>query len=134
MVWYSAEVTGTIMVQSIPVMRPIMQDIKTTLTSKRLTELDFTRSSYAPSHGIVIQRQRSIRISNHGDINPIVEQFMLEEADSDTGMSRIKSSTSLSLSEVDRAIQASRTKPLDWSGTAGYKVTITGSAHSDDFV
>ncbi|OJD32664.1 uncharacterized protein BKCO1_3700055 [Diplodia corticola] len=36
-VWYSSEVVGTIIVQCIPIMRPLLRDIHTTLTSKKLT-------------------------------------------------------------------------------------------------
>lgn len=36
MVWYSAEVAGTIIVQSIPLMRPLVNDMHTSLASKKL--------------------------------------------------------------------------------------------------
>ncbi|KAL1625007.1 hypothetical protein SLS54_003734 [Diplodia seriata] len=36
-IWYSSEVVGTIIVQCIPIMRPLLRDIHTTLTSKKLT-------------------------------------------------------------------------------------------------
>lgn len=35
-IWYSSEITGTIIVQCIPVLRPLVQDIHTSLRSKRL--------------------------------------------------------------------------------------------------
>lgn len=35
-IWYSSEVTGTIIVQCIPVLRPLVQDISTKIRSKRL--------------------------------------------------------------------------------------------------
>ncbi|KAF1935102.1 hypothetical protein EJ02DRAFT_362234 [Clathrospora elynae] len=35
-IWYSSEVVGTIIVQCIPVLRPLMRDMKTSLKSKRL--------------------------------------------------------------------------------------------------
>ncbi|KAK2063183.1 hypothetical protein LY76DRAFT_680909 [Colletotrichum caudatum] len=35
-IWYSSEITGTIIVQCIPVFRPILREIHTSLTSKRL--------------------------------------------------------------------------------------------------
>ncbi|KXS96012.1 hypothetical protein AC578_3915 [Pseudocercospora eumusae] len=35
-IWYSSEVTGTIIVQCVPVLRPLVQDIHTSLRSKRL--------------------------------------------------------------------------------------------------
>ncbi|QSZ35167.1 hypothetical protein DSL72_008034 [Monilinia vaccinii-corymbosi] len=36
MVWYSAEVAGTIIVQSIPLMRPLVHDMHTSLASRKL--------------------------------------------------------------------------------------------------
>ncbi|KAM3076812.1 hypothetical protein ACMFMG_003720 [Clarireedia jacksonii] len=36
MVWYSSEVAGTIMVQCVPVMRPLVQEMHTSLTSAKL--------------------------------------------------------------------------------------------------
>lgn len=35
-IWYSGEVAGTIIVQCIPVLRPLIKDLHTSLTSKRL--------------------------------------------------------------------------------------------------
>ncbi|KAJ4256257.1 hypothetical protein NW762_009337 [Fusarium torreyae] len=35
-IWYSSEVAGTIMVQCIPILRPILRNIHTSLTSKKL--------------------------------------------------------------------------------------------------
>lgn len=35
-IWYSSEIVGTIIVQCIPVLRPLLRDIKTSLTSKKL--------------------------------------------------------------------------------------------------
>ena len=35
-IWYSSEIVGTIIVQCIPVLRPLLRDMKTSMTSKRL--------------------------------------------------------------------------------------------------
>jgi hypothetical protein len=35
-VWFSSEIVGTIIVQCIPVLRPLLRDIRTSLTSKKL--------------------------------------------------------------------------------------------------
>lgn len=35
-IWYSSEITGTIIVQCIPVLRPLVQEVKVSLRSKRL--------------------------------------------------------------------------------------------------
>lgn len=53
-IWYSSEIVGTIIVQCIPVMRPLLRDIKTSLTSKKLAssadELT-ARSKYVKKRG-----------------------------------------------------------------------------------
>jgi hypothetical protein len=41
-IWYSSEIVGTIIVQCIPVMRPYLRDLRTSLTSRRLTSGDQT--------------------------------------------------------------------------------------------
>lgn len=51
-IWYSSEIVGTIIVQCIPVLRPFLRDIKTSLTSRRLgSTVDHTarRSKYVSS-------------------------------------------------------------------------------------
>ncbi|KAK7725540.1 hypothetical protein SLS63_008144 [Diaporthe eres] len=45
-IWYSAEVAGTIIVQCVPVLRPFLKDLHTSLTSRRL---DATEPSQAKS-------------------------------------------------------------------------------------
>lgn len=121
MVWYSSEVAGTIMVQCIPVMRSFMVEVGTIMTSRRLTDVESTKSSQQPS--TVIRRQRTIRISNGGCANATEEQFEME----DTFMQRRGSIShaSWSPSEVDRAIEASRTRPLEWPPRCGIETVIT---------
>lgn len=43
-IWYSAEVAGTIIVQCIPVLRPFIKDLHTTITSNRLDASEPTRT------------------------------------------------------------------------------------------
>lgn len=49
-IWYSSEIVGTIIVQCIPVLRPLIRDIHTSLTSKKLasTPGDTNRRSKMP--------------------------------------------------------------------------------------
>ncbi|KAK7425960.1 hypothetical protein QQZ08_007542 [Neonectria magnoliae] len=44
-VWYSSEVAGTIMVQCIPILRPILRNIHTSLTSRKLASTVDARST-----------------------------------------------------------------------------------------
>jgi hypothetical protein len=39
-IWYSSEIVGTIIVQCIPVLRPLLRDIRTSLTSKKLPSIN----------------------------------------------------------------------------------------------
>lgn len=50
-IWYSSEIVGTIIVQCIPVLRPLIRDIHTSLTSKKLAShgLDTVNRSKMPS-------------------------------------------------------------------------------------
>ncbi|GIZ38005.1 hypothetical protein CKM354_000143200 [Cercospora kikuchii] len=49
-IWYSSEITGTIIVQCIPVLRPLVQEVKVSLRSKRLGSMtmDADESSGMP--------------------------------------------------------------------------------------
>jgi hypothetical protein len=38
-IWYSSEIVGTIIVQCIPVLRPLLRDMHTSLTSKKLPSI-----------------------------------------------------------------------------------------------
>lgn len=46
-IWYSSEIVGTIIVQCIPVLRPLLRDMHTSLTSKKLPSVqdNLTRAS-----------------------------------------------------------------------------------------
>lgn len=49
-IWYSSEVAGTIIVQCIPILRPILRDIHTSLTSRKLdSTADGGRSTWTHS-------------------------------------------------------------------------------------
>ncbi|KAG8159328.1 hypothetical protein KVR01_010989 [Diaporthe batatas] len=60
-IWYSAEVSGTIMVQCVPVLRPFIKDLHTAFTSKRLeaTEPSRAQSTWRGST-LIDQRSNSI--------------------------------------------------------------------------
>lgn len=44
-IWYSAEVAGTIIVQCIPILRPFLRDMHTSLTSKKLDDTENGQSA-----------------------------------------------------------------------------------------
>jgi hypothetical protein len=56
-IWYSSEITGTIIVQCIPVLRPLLRDFRTSMTSRRL----------ASAHGETGRRSKyPTTIGTHG--------------------------------------------------------------------
>jgi hypothetical protein len=50
-IWYSSEIVGTIIVQCIPVLRPLLRDIHTSLTSKKLPSIQDTPNRYSKKPG-----------------------------------------------------------------------------------
>jgi hypothetical protein len=108
MVWYSSEVAGTIMVQCIPVMRSFVVKYTTTLSSQRITDAGEGKGTEMST---VIRRQHTIRISNGGHINATEEAFVLQNMFADAKNESF-SHASMTPSEVDRAIEESRTQPL----------------------
>jgi hypothetical protein len=47
-IWYSSEIVGTIIVQCIPVLRPLLRDMHTSLTSRKLPSIqDSTPNRYS---------------------------------------------------------------------------------------
>ena len=53
-IWYSSEIVGTIIVQCIPVLRPLLRDIKTSMTSRKLASTNDNtrrRSKIPPTVG-----------------------------------------------------------------------------------
>ncbi|KAI1850491.1 hypothetical protein JX265_013383 [Neoarthrinium moseri] len=105
MVWYSAEVTGTIMVQSIPVMRTLLRDTMKTLTSKRLRDAEDGRTATHPKRTPLCCIYGGVSDTDTGHV-------VLQDFDTTSRKGSVSSSISLSPSEVSRAIEASRTKPL----------------------
>ncbi|KAI0600395.1 hypothetical protein F4775DRAFT_545642 [Biscogniauxia sp. FL1348] len=108
MVWYSAEVAGTIIVQSIPVMRPMIHEIKSVLDS---------RKAGATEEGLrsLIQTPLSNRSSRGNGTSNGIEYIALNGVQVQDAKSRKLSQISLSPSELARAIEASHTQPLSRS-------------------
>lgn len=53
-IWYSSEIVGTIIVQCIPVLRPLLRDIRTSMTSRKLASTNdntLRRSKIPPTIG-----------------------------------------------------------------------------------
>ncbi|KAF5669975.1 hypothetical protein FHETE_4658 [Fusarium heterosporum] len=79
-VWYSSEVAGTIMVQCIPILRPILKNIHTSFTSRKLESSNgerkgsgwtWTRSSkhfstgpLTPGHPVVLHNPDAVELRN----------------------------------------------------------------------
>ncbi|TGO92399.1 hypothetical protein BPOR_0004g00440 [Botrytis porri] len=65
MVWYSAEVAGTIIVQSIPLMRPLVNDMHTSLASKKLGS-GADGKSYGPGKSNKSTKRRTLTLILQG--------------------------------------------------------------------
>ncbi|KAF5873878.1 uncharacterized protein Bfra_005345 [Botrytis fragariae] len=65
MVWYSAEVAGTIIVQSIPLMRPLVNDMHTSLASKKLGS-GADGKSYGPGKSSKSTNRRTLTLILQG--------------------------------------------------------------------
>lgn len=129
MVWYSAEVTGTIMVQCIPVMRPLLGEMKTSLTSRRLADAE---SGQVTTGDFKRRPSTRARPSTTVGIDSRSEEFMLSRLQSPgMGKNRVTSQVSLTPSEVDRAIEASRTRPLEWP-LSGNETPVIGAPPPHD--
>ncbi|ORY64783.1 uncharacterized protein BCR38DRAFT_390532 [Pseudomassariella vexata] len=118
MVWYSAEICGTIIVQCIPILRPFLREIHSSLTSRKLGDTEAGRTTGGWRSNVDGKRASStITSAAHDDTKKApVESFALrkipEEAAADTIGQAWEPHTSYSPSEVDRAIKASHTGPL----------------------
>ncbi|KAF7879296.1 hypothetical protein EAF04_000493 [Stromatinia cepivora] len=65
MVWYSAEVAGTIIVQSIPLMRPLVNDMHSSLTSRKLGS-GADRKSHGPGKSMKSSKRRTLALILQG--------------------------------------------------------------------
>jgi hypothetical protein len=79
-VWYSSEITGTIMVQCIPILRPILRDYGSSLRTKYTSTADrqsmmFTRrnSTRRASSGVPDPRDVKAQIPNMAKLRTIQE-------------------------------------------------------------
>ncbi|ORY60240.1 uncharacterized protein BCR38DRAFT_350039 [Pseudomassariella vexata] len=96
-IWYQAEVAGTIIVQSIPVLRPLIQEIRTANTSRKLTSAE---GRYTTRGGIKNRHHMDERDDN---------MWLGTMGTTHTTVGR----GSMTPSEVLIAIQASHTAPLE---------------------
>ncbi len=70
-VWYSSEIVGTIIVQCIPVLRPLIRDIHTSLTSKKLASHanDTVHRSKMPSGYMNSHNARAFSDAKEGTVS-----------------------------------------------------------------
>lgn len=80
-IWYSAEVAGTIIVQCIPVLRPFIKDLHTSLTSRRLEATEPTRNGDSGWRG-------STLVEKKGNGSLLLSQSRDEETGLGGGMAK----------------------------------------------
>lgn len=120
-IWYSAEVAGTIIVQCIPVLRPFIKDLHTSLTSRRLEATEPTRDEMSgwrgstliekKGNGSLLSQSRD-RDEEIGKSPGVFELSNIPEEPSRGPKLGHHADAYYSPSEVDLRIQASHTKPL----------------------
>lgn len=126
-IWYSAEVAGTIIVQCIPVLRPFIKDLHTSLTSRRLEATEPTRSVGGGSNwrgSTLVEKKGSLVLSQGSRDEEMgksptsagaFELAKIPEEPSANNNSKLLGNHAdayYSPSEVDLRIQQSHTKPV----------------------
>ncbi|KAM0332293.1 hypothetical protein ACHAQA_002569 [Verticillium albo-atrum] len=144
-VWYSSEITGTIIVQCIPILRPILRDIHATLTSKRLNSTADARSTGAWGSKLDTKRASMVpmdadrKSSERMELREIPEEPMEDwkERHSSSSPSEATSATLVSprsdawpLSKAESAASGTRSLEAEHDGASyssvGYDVEQNG--------
>ncbi|KAF1918404.1 hypothetical protein BDU57DRAFT_537963 [Ampelomyces quisqualis] len=63
-IWYSSEIVGTIIVQCIPVLRPLIRDMHTSMTSKKLDDIATCTSKHKTPESFVQSNHKAHIYSN----------------------------------------------------------------------
>lgn len=115
-IWYSAEVAGTIIVQCVPVLRPFIKDLHTSLTSRRLQATEPTRGESSWRGSTLVEKKGSMlsqsRDEESGKAAPMFELREIPEEPSQALKLGYHADAYYSPSEVELRIQASHTQPL----------------------
>ncbi|KAF3769314.1 hypothetical protein M406DRAFT_287447 [Cryphonectria parasitica EP155] len=127
-IWYSGEVAGTIIVQCIPVLRPFVKDLHTSLTSRRLDATEPTTKGSNNWRGSTLVEKKGFASMSRDEENQkspgIFELTEIpEEVQPPASMARSgggyyhhqmghHTDAYWSPSEIDLRIQATHTKPL----------------------
>lgn len=113
---YSAEVAGTIIVQCIPVLRPFVKDLHTSLTSRKLAATDPTKGSTWRGSTLLDKKGQESILSRSDEENQkkfgSYELSEIPEEPSHALKFGHHADAYFSPSEVDLRIQASHTKPI----------------------
>lgn len=117
-IWYSAEVAGTIMVQCVPVLRPFVKDLHTSLTSRKLAATEPSKGSTWRGSTLIEKKEGSSLFSRDEESGQkSAGRFELAEIPEEiarAGAQKMGYSAEAyySPSEVELGIQASHTQPL----------------------
>ncbi|PSR82218.1 hypothetical protein BD289DRAFT_484015 [Coniella lustricola] len=127
-IWYSGEVAGTIIVQCIPVLRPFVKDLHTSLTSRRLEATEPTKGSTWLDSKSMGEKKVLVTITRdeenpHGagvyELSDISEEPSSHSSSNNPSNNQIQppamghhADAYFSPSEVDLRINAGHTQPL----------------------
>jgi hypothetical protein len=133
-IWYSSEITGTIIVQCIPILRPILREIHTALTSKRLSSttdggsatlgsiLSGKRASVSAKRASFGANRSSVGATNDLAIK-VNERIVLKEIPEESIDPQSRGEVSSSPSDASRETDwFSRFDMWPLSGNEGYRI------------
>ncbi|KAF8856543.1 hypothetical protein BDZ45DRAFT_675407, partial [Acephala macrosclerotiorum] len=124
-IWYSAEVAGTIIVQCIPILRPFLRDMRTSLTSKKLDDTENGQSvTWRSRRSTLDGKQAPVFMSGDDKKHPeIIAMDAIPEDPHETGK---EASSTRSLSETDQSTPTIPAGPL-----FGDSWQLPGGEHAD---
>jgi hypothetical protein len=129
-IWYSAEVAGTIIVQCIPILRPLLRDMHTSMASKKLDDTENGRSRASVNwRSNTDTKRNSGYSSNAGDGKKHTEIIVLSdipEEPRETLHTGKESHSSDSLSDTERSTPTIPAGPL-----FGDTWRLSDSEHTD---
>lgn len=126
---YSAEVAGTIIVQCVPILRPLLRDIHTGWTSKPLGDTEVSQTATWKSRRSTMtgdSKRRSNFLNGDGNSKKGTEEIALKAIKEEPWETVKGCNSSSLLSETDQSIPAVPAEPL-----FGDTWRIPGIGHTD---
>ena len=130
-IWYSAEVAGTIIVQCIPILRPLLRDLHTTLTSKRINDTETGASRSAGRQSFFEGKHDLGYTSNVSTGKNGPEVIALSAIPEEPGVIRKESSYSMSSASENDEIVSTPTAPAGPLSRDSHSWRLSGSERTE---